>query len=210
VRVSSLYRQGVPQDHVEHTLTQRTKAGEFRFSLIPGEDSIFVNTWWRPPDADDWKRLERRTKVEWVDWSFGSRRPFVVCPGCERRVSRAFITTAVLAGTLICHRCAGVRYRSQDAPLAPRLAERADSIRVRLGGSSVHGRTGEPAPAKPPRMHWRTYDRLTTELLELEVLLKELERVRMLNTLGEAYASRQWALERFAELEKRAARKRRQ
>ena len=130
-----------------------------------------------------------------------------------RKASRAFVSTDVPVGCLICHRCCRRSYRSQDAPRRHRLAEQIDTIRIRLGGSPVLGRTNEPVPPKPPRMHWRRYDRLTGELGELEAALRELEEVRKHIVEQQLDAAHRRALrklapayEQLARLEERAQR----
>lgn len=89
--------------------------------------------------------------LEWTPCHYGGARPWFRCPGrgCGRRC-------AVLYGGRIfaCRRCHGLAYESQREDRSGRLLSKAHKIRARLGA--------EPGtdPEKPPRMHWRTFNRL--------------------------------------------------
>jgi hypothetical protein len=173
LRVSSLYEFGEPLNDREHVFETTTDDGHFVFTVIPGDESIMVVTGWRDHGAprNEGERTERRTRLIWEPWGYGAR-PFVIC-WCGKRVSRAFITTNRPAeGMLVCHRCAGARYVSQDSFPEARLEVRSQGLRARLRSN-----TGpyEPIPEKPPRMHWRTYNRLKDELVIVE---DELARLR--------------------------------
>jgi len=71
--------------------------------------------------------------------------------------------------------------------LADRQREKAEKIRIRLGGS---GALADPFPWKPKYMHWQTYFRLrekaeSAELTSLQLFLGSLERLEVaLNRRG--------------------------
>src|SRR5271167_1213463 len=74
-------------------------------------------------------------------------------PQCEDRA-------AILYGPgefFTCRRCYGLAYASQQETPRQRNISRARKIRMRLGGGES---LCDPFPAKPHRMHRRTYDRI--------------------------------------------------
>ena len=94
--------------------------------------------------------------LSWTPCRFGGERPWFLCPSCQRRV-------AILYGGAVfaCRHCYRLAYESQRERDYNRLAGRADKIRRRLGWP-----VGilNPTPwTKPPRMHRRTFWRLTAE-----------------------------------------------
>ena len=56
-----------------------------------------------------------------------------------------------------CRCCAHLAYKSQREDQMSRQLSKAQTIRLRLGGSAS---LLEPFPEKPTGMHWRTYERL--------------------------------------------------
>jgi hypothetical protein len=72
---------------------------------------------------------------------------------CGRRV-------AVLYGLrdyFACRHCYRLAYESQQEPIRMRGLLKAQKILTRLGAKPD---VLDPFPEKPPRMHWRTYERL--------------------------------------------------
>jgi hypothetical protein len=195
LRVSSLYELGVPLNEREHVVKTTTDEGHFVFTVIPGDESITVVSEWRELGASryDAEISERSTRLTLVPWGYG-HRPYVLC-WCGSRVSRAFITTNRPAhGMLVCHRCAGARYESQDSFPQARLEERSDGLRLRLRSNS--GAYG-PIPKKPPRMHWRTYNGLRDELVAVEeelARLYEAEKESLHMSFGARYPDYQTAM----------------
>jgi hypothetical protein len=118
--------------------------------------------------------------VSWTPANLGGRRPWFHCShdSCRRRVARLFLTS----GFLVCQRCAGVRYPSQTEPQTRHVwtVARARAIRLELGGRPV---VGAPFPAKPTRMHQKRYERLRSQVLEIE--REEDERINRAITNGE-------------------------
>lgn len=94
--------------------------------------------------------------LEWTPCHYGGARPWFRCPasGCGRRC-------AVLYGGRIfaCRRCHGLAYESQREDRSSRLMRKADRIRARLGAEPR-----DDVEVKPPRMHWRTFERLAAEV----------------------------------------------
>ena len=99
--------------------------------------------------------LRYLVRLTWTDCNYGGQRPWFICPNqyCGQRVR-----TLYLRGRhFLCRRCHNLAYESQRESPKDRALTRAQDIRRRLGGSA---NMLEPFPPKPPRMHWRTYERL--------------------------------------------------
>jgi hypothetical protein len=95
---------------------------------------------------------------------FGGARRWLVCPGCGiKRVSLYIVATS-----LLCRRCAGLRYASQGMNGRSRAIERADRIRAQLGWPPGVLR---PHGQRPALMWWSTFRRLLIELEEVEAAL---------------------------------------
>lgn len=94
----------------------------------------------------------RRFRIPLVTTScnYGGVRHWFSCPGCGQRCAKIYFH----ASLALCRQCHGLGYRSQLTAQfdRPRLA--AQRIRRSLGGSSD---LTARFPAKPPKMHWRTY-----------------------------------------------------
>jgi hypothetical protein len=71
---------------------------------------------------------------------------------CGRRVAILY-----LGKYAVCRYCRQLAYECQREPPHYRALNRAQSIRMKLGGSAS---MAEPFPSKPKSMHWRTYWRL--------------------------------------------------
>ena len=106
-------------------------------------------------DVQDGRRSEPAVCVAltWTQCDYGGRRPWFLCPcgGCGRRV-------AILYGgsDFGCRACRRLTYNTQRVPSASRSLERAQRLRVRLGGSVD---MTQPFPHKPKGMHFLTYMR---------------------------------------------------
>ncbi|MBI3796504.1 MAG: hypothetical protein HY268_05970 [Deltaproteobacteria bacterium] len=66
----------------------------------------------------------------------------------------------VVGRSFLCRPCGSLVYESQQQDRLTRLEDKARRIRLRLGGDTA---LNTPFPAKPKRMHWRTYERLRQE-----------------------------------------------
>jgi len=101
-----------------------------------------------------WKDERYPVAIERTPCHYGGSRPWFRCPasGCGRRVAILYG-----GGIFACRHCYKLAYQSQrDAPHG-RALNRAQSIRVKLGGTA---NMFEAFPEKPKGMHWRTYERL--------------------------------------------------
>jgi hypothetical protein len=108
----------------------------------------------------DWMRGQRwgdavTGDVE-MDWTFlpsGGKRPWFLCPSCDRRCGVLYS----IRSRIICRKCEGLSYESQNEQRHFRALRKAQKIRIRLGGS---GNMTKPFPGRPRYMHRQTYQRL--------------------------------------------------
>jgi hypothetical protein len=107
--------------------------------------------------GDAWQPMEYPVHLTWTDCHMGGRRALFLCPAkeCGRRV-------AILYGgsTFACRHCHRLAYACQRETEDDRAVRRADRIRQRLGWTpGILNENG----SKPKGMHWRTFERLTSE-----------------------------------------------
>ena len=108
----------------------------------------------------DWTRGERwgdafggDVEMDWTRLPSGGKRPWFLCPSCGRRCGVLYS----IGSRIICRKCGGLSYESQNEPRHFRALRKALKIRGRLGGSAD---MTEPFPSRPRYMHRRTYQRL--------------------------------------------------
>ena len=133
----------------------------------------------------EWKSPEQRVSITWTNCHFGGRRPWFTCSAhtngryCGRRVAVLYLAGESFA----CRKCYGLAYASQQGGLLFRNLRKAQSIRMRLGGNPD---PCEPFPAKPRRMHRRTYLLLRAQAEEAEALTLGRARPRRLRRPSQA------------------------
>ena len=123
--------------------------------------------------SEQWAFGEYRIFLTWTRCNYGGRRPWFVCPGCHSRVAVLYGGRSLFA----CRRCYGLAYESQRENDCYRALRRAQTIRMRLGGT---GSMAEEFPAKPKGMHWSTYLRLVARFTAAE----RQSSIGMLSRLG--------------------------
>lgn len=96
---------------------------------------------------------------------FGGTRFWFACPlpDCGRRVALLYFAKVAFA----CRTCCDLAYPCQRERAPDRGLRRAQGLRRRLGGSA---NILVPFPAKPPRMHWRTYETMRSVSMEREAI----------------------------------------
>ena len=114
----------------------------------------------RDDDGDSWERVQIRVPITRAPCRYGGERTYWRCPRCWRRCE--VIVMASGGRTWGCRTCLGLRYTSQGLDTRHRLQHRADSIYARLGGDG----DADWIP-KPPRMRWRTFNRLMDQANDL-------------------------------------------
>ena len=132
-------------------LDVREEAREARLCpLRPGLD--FVSGWLG--------NVPYRVELEHEPCHFGGSRPWFLCPLCRHRCGVLF----AVRGELACRHCHGLVYPSQRESASSRAYRRRDRIVAR------HRIERYPwgFPKKPPRMWWRTFERLLAEIRAAE------------------------------------------
>jgi hypothetical protein len=114
-------------------------------------------------NGGEWESVEQPTPLDWTSCRYGGQRPWFRCPGagCGRRAVKLYTGGRYF----LCRKCYDVAYESQREHSGHRALRRAQNIRTRLGGSTS---ILDPFPAKPKRMHWRTYQRLFDRAMQAE------------------------------------------
>jgi hypothetical protein len=180
ILVSELFTRGAPRPAVAVERELPTRDGVLKVLLIPGENDVTSVVIWPPGSKYSGEPVEHRAVVEWQAWRFESRRAWVLCEWCARRCNRIFLSTTELAGSLLCRRCAGVRYRSQNYNERERLLARRDEILRQLGGRQAEGELQVHVPRRPRRMHYSRYDALVDELADVQDRLSRVVLSRVL------------------------------
>jgi hypothetical protein len=161
IDVRSWHRESLLSARRSFTCSWTRSSGERSGSIKVSteRDAVVLTYQTRHGLATEWKPISQRVPITWTDCHFGGRRPWFICSVysrgryCGRRV-------AVLYGwrdDFGCRRCYGLAYASQQESLRERGLLKAQKILIRLGAKPD---IFEPFPEKPPRMHWRTYERL--------------------------------------------------
>lgn len=118
--------------------------------LEPGEQ-IGLPVW----DGSQWTRVW--VTLSFTPCNFGGSRPWYDCPDCGRRVAILYHWKQ----WWFCRTCLGLTYSSSQGGDLDRAIRQVGKLRARLDGSET---IFDPWPRKPPRMHWRTYWKLTAAL----------------------------------------------
>jgi len=110
-------------------------------------------------NGGDWQPMEYPVYLQWTGCNYGGQRAWFLCPatGCGRRVAKLFMGGS---GIFACRHCYRLAYASQRETVDSRATRRADKIRERLGWApGILNGSG----SKPKGMHWRTFERLSSE-----------------------------------------------
>lgn len=149
---------------------QWTHDGEKVASISLRAESDRLHLTYRVRICDgEWENVEEPVRIICVPCRFGGSRPYFICPGvvsgvaCGRRVAK-------LLGPgryFLCRHCYGLVYASQSEGEWDRALRRANKLRMRLGGDPG---TASPFPTRPKGMWHRTYERLSEQAFEAEMM----------------------------------------
>ena len=101
----------------------------------------------------------RAIHLTWTDCAFGGRRPWLVCPKCDRRVAKLYL----LGGNFLCRHCHSLNYAVQREAQPEKAIRKARKILHRITGSSNLATPFE----KPPGMTWARFIRAQAEIFRL-------------------------------------------
>jgi hypothetical protein len=154
--VRRLHRQGALQPWVRATVTWHRgehETGAVRVAMVNGH--LVIEYHYRGRGHEDWEDVRQVIALDWTPCHYGGQRPWLLCPGCQRRV-------AILYGEgkwFLCRHCYELPYGSQQETAQDRHYRKVRKIRDRLGAS--HNLMESIWPwNKPKGMHWRTWERL--------------------------------------------------
>lgn len=108
---------------------------------------------------DAWQDVQETISLEWTPCHYGGQRVWCRCPGCGRRKAVLYM----LRGRFYCVACNRLAYATTREDDLMRLGRRGYALLERLGAERTWVLQWWWPPDKPPRMHWRTYDRLIRE-----------------------------------------------
>jgi hypothetical protein len=97
---------------------------------------------------------------------FGGVRWYALCPCCDRRC--LFLYLRARTPAVACRRCAGLVHASTRDDAVNLAVRRVMTLRARLAATGAAERPGGPMPWKPPRMRWKTYERLCAAVQRAE------------------------------------------
>jgi hypothetical protein len=112
--------------------------------------------------TSDWQKLSYDVDLEWTKCPFGGQRPWFRCPNrsCGRRALVLY-----LRHYFICRSCAELVYQCQRETALDRKMRRLDRLKKDLGwGLSMCSADR----IKPKGMHWRKYQKIVNEVVEIE------------------------------------------
>jgi hypothetical protein len=135
----------------------------------PGLVHLTANKW--KVDIEFRHGAMQRIPIVWTPCRFGGSRPWFMCGRCSQRVGKLYSTGVALH----CRRCLDLWYASQRRGSKSRRYLRALKLRLRLNGIA---NLREPFPARPKRMHRKTYARLPRLGEQLEQDLRDNPRFR--------------------------------
>jgi len=97
-----------------------------------------------------WAEFQHAIPLERTPCTFGGKRVWWRCPGCQRRAAVLYGARA----TFQCRQCHNLAFPVENESPLERTFRRARNNRKRLGADSE---LFLPFPAKPAGMHWKTY-----------------------------------------------------
>jgi hypothetical protein len=98
--------------------------------------------------GQDGQPIEQSVYLGWTRPQFGGRRPWFICPRCNRRVALLYLCGERWA----CRICCELAYRSELELKGYRGQMMTQKFQARLGGD----RSGFEFSDKPRGMHWKT------------------------------------------------------
>lgn len=107
--------------------------------------------------CQDGQNIQNTLYIQRTPCNYGGQRPWFRC-GCGKRVTSLY----QYRGYWICRKCTGAVYQSKSRNPVERGTITIQRLQKKLdpsGGYEIY-----QLPDKPPRMHWRTYDRIADQI----------------------------------------------
>lgn len=141
-----------------HWSVNGERVGDIKFRTGHNEVTLMFRS---RVNEGDWESIEQRVEIEHTDCHMGGKRPWFLCPACNKRVALLYAGGKYFA----CRHCYDLTYSCQKELSFERMRRKAKKIRQQLQA------TEEPLQAistKPKHMHYRTFERLRERALDLE------------------------------------------
>lgn len=105
-------------------------------------------------------------RVDWTRCNYGGRRPWFLCPFCQRRSGKLY----EMLGGLGCRTCANLAYASQAMGKTRRRRVKAERLRRLMGDE---GRPAiDPLPERLRGRHRRSHEKKCQKIYAVEAGLK--------------------------------------
>jgi len=121
-------------------------------------------------NGGDWQGIKQTILYDRTPCNYGGERMWFLCPHCNKRI-------AVLYGAgprFLCRHCYELPYSSQNEAFVDRAMRKTRKLRKRLGASDD---LDEPVWDKPKGMHWKTFELLSRQESEANMVVSyEFER----------------------------------
>jgi hypothetical protein len=162
IDVRYLHGRGMLVANCDSTLTwsiDGEPTGNIRLSSY--DDKLVLDYRAKAAYENEWTEIKEDVYLDWTPCHFGGKRPWLLCPRCNRRVALIFS----IGKRFLCRHCYNITYSSQCETEMDRLLRKAQKIRRQLGVSES---LSEPIIFKPKGMHQKTFDRLRHNLYFIE------------------------------------------
>ena len=158
-----LKRQGYLQPGVIAPVTWHREGRDSGSITLLCDGTALTLSYRHRVQSGDWQEMTQPVALDWTPCRYGGERPWLLCPGCSRRVA----VLALYRACFWCRHCHRLPYASEQEGLIDRLWRQ-----IRKLGQSV-GATPDESPwmwRKPKRMHWDTFEQKVARAQELEML----------------------------------------
>lgn len=156
------------------------KVGSVGVRIADDVQRMILTYQWTPYGSET-RTVECSLWINRTPCNYGGFRPWVLCPSCGRRC--AVVYFGAPSGRYACRRCSRVAYLSQCEDETGRLWRKQRKIECKLAGSASEWNGWQ----KPKGMHQQTFDRLRSQIAEMEVRKDDLfafQLAPMLRRLG--------------------------
>ena len=161
IDVRTLHREGVfKQQHAKLSWYYNDlHAGSI--DIFPEGDVVRLEYNVRLAGNSDFRKVEQVISLTRTTCWYGGSRSWIICPNCLRRVALLYLCSS----QFICRYCSQIVHDSVNEGEYDKMLRRSRKLRSKLNADLLaFGKT----VSKTPGMHWRTYERLNSELRQVE------------------------------------------
>lgn len=143
------------------------KMGSIGVRVFDDAQRLTLTYQWSPHGSEP-RSVECSLWIARTACNYGGTRPWLLCPSCGRRC--AVVYFGAPGGRYACRRCSRIAYLSQCEDETGRLWRKQRKIERKLAGSADEWNGWQ----KPKGMHQQTFDRLRSQIWEIEMRKDEL------------------------------------